>query len=613
MNQNPEWILANSKGSYASSTASFANTRTYHGLLVKTTNDHFSRSVLLSKLFETVALNGKNFSIDHNYYPGVQYPRGDEYLVGFSGFPVVESLYEVQGLKIRKRLTMHPTEDYVVLRYDFEGEKPDGFSLTPLLSFRSYHKVIRKGDRNFKVDSSENAVSFSSGDISLTIKSKGEFSMAPDWFFNVQYPMDQERGNNFEEDLYKPGQINFRDIPGFLEIPIFSGKDLNINFSGVSKLFSGNLSRYSERSNVVKSVVSKSTMLITDNNIMAGYHWFGPWGRDALISIPGLCLVTGRFDKAKNILNSYKNSAVGGMVPKRIEDDSDFRTVDTSLWFVYALHEYLRYSGDWQFSQKLLPFVSEILNTYITGNDMFKLDGPFVRTVTAPLTWMDAFFNEKAVTPRIGLPIEVNALWFNALETFKFLAEKNHETIAENILDMSLTLKEKFRSKFVKNNSILDVSDPDDASIRPNFLFAYSLPFNVMENFGDFRKIADEKLLTHFGLRTLSPDDPKFAGEYSGNQEKRDTAYHNGTVWPWLIGPYISAVGKSGMKVAEAWRYFSPLLKMQYIPEIFDGNSSGIPRGCLMQAWSYGEIMRVFHEYVNTHATKGGVDPAGNI
>ena len=598
MNQNPEWIIANSRGSYASSTASFANTRSYHGLLVKTVNNQFGRFVLLSKLFETVVLDGKTFSLDHNYYPGVQYPRGDKYLTGFSDFPVIESVYGINGMKIRKRLAFHPTEDYLVLSYDFAGEKPESLKLTPLLSFRSYHQVIRKSDRNFDVSTTGNTVNFSSEGLTLTLKSEGEFSEAPDWYYNLQYPMDQERGNNFEEDLYKPGEINFQDIREGIEIRIFSGSDLNISFSKTSRLFSENLNRYPGKSNLAKSVVLKSTMLVTDSNIIAGYHWFGPWGRDAMISMPGLCLFSGQFDKAKKILESYRNSSKGGLIPRRIEDDNDIGTVDTSLWFVYSLYEYLRYSGDWSFAQKMFPFVSEILNAYITGNDMFRLDGPFIRTITAPLTWMDAFFDGKSITPRIGLPIEVNALWFNALETFMFLAEKNHEAMAENIPDMNQSLKEKFRSKFVKNNSILDVSDPDDISIRPNFLLAYSLPFNVMDNFSDFRKIVDEKLITHTGLRTLSPEDPKFIGEYRGNQKERDAAYHNGTVWPWLIGPYISAIGKSGMKVADAWRYFSPLFKMQYIPEIFDGNGSGIPGGCLMQAWSYGEIIRAYYEYV---------------
>ncbi|MGC9124048.1 MAG: amylo-alpha-1,6-glucosidase [Thermoplasmata archaeon] len=587
-----EWIITNKNGSYSSSTVSFANTRTYHGILVKKISENYDRFVLLSKFFEKIKKDGEKFFIDTNFYPNVIYPEGFKYIENFKVFPIPEFDYRINELKIKKIILLDTYFDTVFIKYEFIGEIPDEIDLFPLLSFRSNHTVIRKGMRSFNLNISD-IVTFSLNDLFINFKVPGKFIKNEDWYYNFQYVIDKERGSNYEEDLFNPGYFALENPPRKFVVKISSDKIKNNDFNSAKATYLKYLEKNSTK--LLKKISMASNFLITNDDIIAGYYWFGPWARDAFISIPGLFLVKKKFEEAKRILLKYGKSMKNGIIPKNLEKGDEI-TVDTSLWYIYAIYKYYEYTKNKNDLITFYPYVKEIVDSYIKGNDKFSLDNNFIRIRDSPLTWMDANYGNVSVTPRIGLPVEVNALWYNAISCIEYFENELGLKTEPGLYDIKKSLEDNFLDKFLSNGRILDVADPDDSSIRPNFIFAFSLPFAIMHNFRDFKKIVDDELLTPYGLRTLSPKDQKFKSNYEGNWEMRDMAYHNGSVWPWLVGPYITASIKCGENPKKLLEYFKPLYNMIYLPEIFDGLNPSEPKGCIIQAWSYGEILRSYYE-----------------
>lgn len=588
---NREWLIANRNGSYSSSTISFANTRTYHGILVKNISQYYDRMVLLSKMFEVVYIN-KEFLLDSNYYPDVIYPDGYKYISKYRIFPIPYFEYALDNTIIKKSILIDPDMDNVFINYNITGEIPSKFKITPLISFRSFHSVIRKGMRSFKYSIS-GITNFEFEGLDLKISSPGSFIKNEDWYYNFQYPVEKERGTNFEEDLFMPGYFIIENPPKRFTLEI-SGEEISgKSFDEVKNRY---LERLYESKKTFKNMEMASNFLITRDDIIAGYYWFGSWARDAFISIPGLLLLDGRYREAFNILSKYANSMINGIIPKTYSKSDDYITADTSLWFIYALYKYYMYTKSKEDLLKLYPYAKKIIESYIQGNEKFVLDRYFIRTKDAPLTWMDANYGGKPVTPRIGLPVEINALWYNALSTMEFFNRELNIKNEPDTVEIRLGLESAFENKFVMDGKMLDVSDPDDVSIRPNIIFAFSLPFPVMRGFGNYMDTIDSELLTPLGLRTLSPNDPKFRPKYQGDWYSRDMAYHNGSVWPWLAGPYITASLNSGKNPKKLFNYFKGLYKLTYLPEIYDGLEPVEPKGCILQAWSYGELLRAYYE-----------------
>jgi predicted glycogen debranching enzyme len=357
------------------------------------------------------------------------------------------------------------------------------------------------------------------------------------------------------------------------------------------------------------------------SSIIAGYHWFGDWGRDTMISLPGLTLVTGRFDDARSILSTFASSCKNGLIPNLFpENPADspvYNTVDASLWFVHAAGRYLDYTGDLGFIEKIWPTIIEIVNSYFNGTDYsIRMDDDGLIEHSGQLTWMDAKIGDWEVTPRRGKACEINALWYNALIYAAEMGEKLGKDIAGIRKTAELTA-ERFRKKFhnPERNCLYDCisghgEDWKDGSIRPNQIFAVSLthtmlPFEIEKGIVN---IVAEELLTPYGLRTLSPADSRYSGFYRGNTEERDAAYHNGTVWPWLLGPYITAYAKVFKDKTETRDKLRDLLKgieehldtvcIGSISEIFDGDMPHEPNGCVSQAWSVAEVMRSYVENI---------------
>ncbi len=594
MDFNQEWLLANLNGSYSSSTISFANTRTYHGILVKSEQNNYNRYVILSKLYEELVFSGTQYTTDTNYYPGTIWPEGFKYIQDYSITPYPSVTFNMDGNTLKKSIVIDPDSDTVIIRYEFKEKIPDMIKLYPLLAFRSFHTTIKSGEKKFFSEAGDQFYSFTDGTFSLKISNVGKFNNKGFWYYNFIYPVEEERGTNSMEDLYMPGIINIEDIKNPLDIIITMEDNYSPNFSDILQKLA-NRGYNNEKDPAINALRISSTSFLLRNDLIAGFHWFGPWARDTFISMPGLVLVEGNFDLAKKIFLNYTSKMIENLIPNNLYSQSFERSADASLWFIYALYKYYNYSGDRAFVLSLLTKVEGIINTYISGNKDFSLDGKFIRVNTAPMTWMDGKNGNIVFTPRTGKPIEINALWYNALKSYAYFCNLAGHQPEKAVIDILSGFEREFASKFIIGGNIADTIDPVDTSFRPNFLFAYSLPFPLL-NEKNFLNKARLELATPYGLRTLSPENSGFRGTYSGPQSERDSAYHNGTVWPWLAGPYITACVRNGYNPYTLYRSFSELYSMDLVPEVFDGLYPANPKGCIMQAWSYGELIRSYYE-----------------
>ena len=355
--------------------------------------------------------------------------------------------------------------------------------------------------------------------------------------------------------------------------------------------------------------------------VIAGYPWFSDWGRDTMIALPGVCLATGRYDDAKKILRAFARSVDAGMLPNRFPDSGEapeYNTVDATLWFFVTAHRYLEASGDEEFVLgELLPVFEEIVAWHERGTRYgIKVDDDGLLRAGSPgaqLTWMDAKIGDWVVTPRHGKPVEIQALWYNALCILADL-RKRAGSLAESasLLARAKQVKERFVEVFwnAEASCLFDVVDGDrrDASVRPNQVFALALPYPLLakDKARSVLAVIEQKLLTPYGLRSLAPDDPAYRGRYEGDPASRDAAYHQGTVWSWLLGPYADALVKTNgavgkPKARKAIEGLTPHLLeagLGSISEIFDGDAPHAPRGCPAQAWSVGEALRVFKDFM---------------
>ncbi|MGC8608529.1 MAG: amylo-alpha-1,6-glucosidase [Thermoplasmata archaeon] len=602
MDFNEEWLIANKNGSYSSSTVSFANTRTYHGLLVKSDGDFYDRYVLLSKLFEEVTFSKRSYSLDTNYYEGTIFPEGFKFIESYSIVPYPFVTFNIDGNRIKKSVMVDVDSDTIIIRYEFLDKMPENISLYPLLAFRNFHKTIKKGDKKFTADDLKDFYRFSDGNFSLFISKVGKFYKKDLWYYNFRYPVEEERGTNSNEDLYMPGSIVIDKMSNPLDITITAENGSKIDYeSALGKFIKRG--RNSEKDPSINALRRDSSNFLLYDNIIAGFHWFGPWGRDTFVSMPGLVLIPRNYELARKIFEKYLISMKGNLIPNNLNEHSYNYSADSSLWFIYALYKYYEYSSDNYFISSIYDKIKMIIQSYIEGNDDFSLEGKFIDVKTAPMTWMDGKNGETVFTPRTGKPIDINALWYNALKSYVYFSNISGKKVEQNVMDILSDFKSEFVSRYFKDGTIADTIDPVDTSFRPNFLFAYSLPFPLMDQDLLIQK-ARRELVTPYGLRSLSPENPAFRETYTGSPYERDRSYHNGTVWPWLAGPYITAAVRIGYDPLEIYRYFAPIYTMAKVPEIFDGKNPEKPRGCIMQAWSYGELIRAYYEDILSSSKK---------
>jgi predicted glycogen debranching enzyme len=613
-----EWLETNGIGGFSASTIIGLNTRRYHGLLTAATKPPVGRLVLLAKLEETLVIDGRRYELSANQYPGVVHPKGFNYQTGFRLDPFPIFTYEVEGVRLEKSVFMVQGENTTVVEYRVFPSTPSvSLEIRPLIAFRDYHSTTHENDaqnRHVQIEDGLAVVKPYNDLPELFLAHNArEVDTNGFWYRNFQYPIEQERGLDFVEDLFSPCSLRF-DLGATRKASVIASTQAH-NIRDVDKL------RDTRTANDIIDMLARAAdQFIVERargkTVIAGYHWFADWGRDTMIALPGLTLTTGRTEVAKSILLEFAKHVDQGMSPNRFPDAGEtpeYNTVDATLWYFEAVQSLLQHTFDYEFvRENLYDVLKDIIEWHIKGTRYrIHVDDDGLLYSGEPgvqLTWMDAKVGDRVITPRHGKPVEIQALWYNALRVMEQLAERFNDTAAKDkFAAMSEKACESFNRLFWNGDKgcLFDVVNDDgfDVSIRPNQVIAISLTNSMVstERARSILRVVESELLTPRGLRTLSPNDPQYVGEYKGDPGRRDAAYHQGTVWPWLMGPYITAYSKTfgeaaGRDFAAKWflnfqNHFGEACLGQ-VSEIFDGDAPHHPRGCVAQAWSVAELLR---------------------
>lgn len=634
-----EWLETNGIGGFASSTIVGMNTRRYHGLLVPALHPPHGRIVALSCLQERATSQGEVWEFSCNRYVGAVHPEGYRYLQHFRLDPFPVFTYRLGDIEIEKQVFMIDGQNTTAVVYrPVSGEVT--LELQPLVAFRDYHHLTRQNPSlNGGSRASDGTVTLEPypGLPPMTLRHNGQFEEEGSWYYQFEYAEEAERGLDSVEDLYSPGKLTFHLQPGDRAVVLASTEsdaEAALSPDRIDELRETEVARRrgmqaSSDGDPFRQMLAASgdAFVVKGGNgrssIIAGYPWFTDWGRDTMIALPGLTLVTGRFEEARSILNVFAGACRDGLIPNRFTDSgegADYNSVDASLWFLHAVGRYLDYTGDEaSVSRDLWPVMAQILECYRDGTHYgirTDADGLLLAGEDGTqLTWMDAKVDDWVVTPRRGKPVEVNALWHHGLRVGAALAERfGDPDRASRFGADAERVKEAFERTFWNETQgcLYDVVDGEtrDASVRPNQVLALSLPESLISARRARRilQVVESRLLTPLGLRSLAPEEDSYRGIYTGDAYSRDGAYHQGTVWGWLIGPFVTAFvrvhGGSAEARQEAARYLEPFQQHLYdaglghISEVFDGDPGHTPKGCYAQAWSTAEVHRALVEDV---------------
>ncbi len=627
-----EWLETNGIGGFASSTVSGANTRRYHGLLTAATKPPLGRVTMLSKFEEMLRIDDKTFELSANQYPNAIYPDGYKYLKNFRLAPFPVWTFQIEGIEIEKKIFMVDGENTSVVQYKSKVRSSNSkvqLELKPLLSFCDYHQLQH--------ENADFNLSYEVGDGFIAVKPYAEIpplyfahnaqsiENTGVWYRNFEYAIERERGYDFREDLFQPFSLKF-DLSGNAIIIASTEKQT------VSEAQNFEKNEIRRRENLIKQTdakddFTKQLVLAADQfvvsrgagkTVIAGYHWFSDWGRDTMIALNGLTLATNRAEIAKSILLEFSRHISEGMLPNRFPDAGEipeYNTVDATLWYFEAVRAYVEKTNDYDFvREKLYEKLVNIILRHVCGTRFqIKVDSDgllHAGEIGMQLTWMDAKIGDTVFTPRAGKAVEIQALWYNALCIMtgfaeKFADEKDRRIYAE----MAIEAKTNFNRIFWNEpeECLFDVIDGEekDASVRPNQIFAVSLKNSIVD-VDRGKKVVEKveaELLTPLGLRSLSPKDKNYHSVYTGSPFERDSAYHQGTVWGWLIGAFVDAYrkvnpegNKTENRVNEILEGFKNHLTengIGQISEIFDADAPFKSRGCIAQAWSVAEVLRV--------------------
>jgi predicted glycogen debranching enzyme len=631
-----EWIVTNGLGSYASSTVIGLNTRAYHGLLIASLDPPVKRILFLSKFEERVEAGGREYLLPVNRYPGTIYPQGYTHLeqFRFERYPVF--VYRTGSTIIEKSVFMPFEENSTIVTYKvIETDAPIKISVLPIINYRDYHGRTHENEAwNFTQTLNPKGVEIRAfpGATTLYLQSDiAPYSTTGSWYKNFIYEAEAERGLEDREDQYNPGFFStrldhgsqFSIIASLVKRETFSPEGLRYRemyrLRGLLNRLPQSDPFYLALANAADTFIvkRKSTNAKT---IIAGYHWFADWGRDSMISIPGLSLVTKRDFEAKEIIRTFLSYLSDGLIPNIFPESGsidvlEYNAIDAPLWLINTCYRIYSETGTMDFITEVYPKLKEIIQAYAKGTKhgiRVDSDGLVVGDdEKVALTWMDAKIDGIPATPRRGKPVEISALWYNALKSMEAFATKlNNQNDQGYFAEFASKTKGSFNEKFwnERKRCLHDVlvDDRGDGRILPNQIISMALPFPVLneEKWRDTLRTVESELLTPVGLRTLSPFDPNYKGRYIGNPRERDTAYHQGTVWPWLFGSYVSAYvktyGADAKTLSFVQQLYAPFKKrlseagLGSISEIYDGDPPFYPRGCISQAWSVAEILRSY-------------------
>ncbi|HWE04756.1 MAG TPA: amylo-alpha-1,6-glucosidase [Tepidisphaeraceae bacterium] len=642
-----EWLLTNGLGGYSSSTVVGCNTRRYHGLLCAATNPPVGRVMALTRIAERIYLEDDAPDSPHelsvNQFRAGFHPHGWHYLRKFQLDQTARWEYEVEGIQIVKEVQLLWNRNVVGIRYTLESRRPRKlrFALAPFFSLRDFHGMRHSSDTNFEMSAKGRALKVTAYNHAAFLGGDaGSFQTHPDWWYNHYYAIENDRGSEDSEDLYSPGQFVLESESARASITVWASVDERTSFDWDEQLRLRSAGAAAARTApAAANVTDRPTLAAASpsiavarlvraagdfivsrkmpaggdgSTVIAGYPWFADWGRDTMISLPGLFLVTGRFEQAKQVLSVFAQYCSEGMIPNRFDDytnEPSYNTVDASLWFIHAVFEYLRYTGDRvTFDALLRPACQSILDGYRKGTrfniKMDEADGLISQgDAHTQLTWMDAKTNDVAFTPRQGKAVEINALWYHALKLM------GDESLAEKV---AASFKRAFWIS--PHQGLADVVDGSssqngypyrDLSLRPNQIFAVSLANSPLSE--DQRRavveVVQRELLTPMGLRTLARGDSRYCPRYSGDQYHRDACYHNGTVWAWPLGGFLSAFlrvnDRSAASIEHARGWLQPLIDQMLtncigqVAEIYEAEEPHRMVGCPAQAWSVAEVLRL--------------------
>lgn len=606
-----EWLLTNGIGGYAMGTVSGLNTRRYHGHLVAAIHPPTERMVLLAAV-DALVSNGNNpLGISANQYPGSIHPEGFHTIKSFSVDEVATWRYRVSGMEIEKRLALHPGVNAATIAYENVGKSPFTLILRPLVCHRDHHGNFHESagyPNNLRWLEGETHIEF--GGIPLVLgHPRAHREAVHGWYYRFEHSREIERGLPPRDDLFCPCELRYELQAG--EVAFLTAATQSVEPLVVDRTSDEPQHRLSV---MLKDAASRFIVETPERtSILAGYPWFTDWGRDTMISLPGLCLHTGRTELAKQILRDYAGQMRRGLIPNRFVESGeapDYNTVDATLWFVNAVYRTLDAEWDLDFAESLAPSLLQVFECHMKGtvfgigvdpeDGLLKQGEPGVQ-----LTWMDAKVGDWVVTPRHGKPVEISALWINALRAIEWIFTRL-ERPTKRFARAALKAEECFETKFWQPGlkHYLDTADPADATLRPNQVIAMALPFSPVDP--DHARQALETvtrdLLTPNGLRTLGPEESGYRGRFEGSMSERDAAYHQGTVWPWLLGPYVTALVRytgdrqEGKRILREARRMLTDYGIGGIAEVYDGDEPQTPGGCPWQAWSIAEILRSWVE-----------------
>lgn len=616
-----EVLRTNRAGSYTSTTIVDCNTRKYHGLLICPV-DQFGgeRFVLLSSLDTIILNNDKSFNIGIRKYAGDYFsPKGHKYIEDFTSD--TSRIYRVGGVIIKQeRLLVHYEEQFLLRFTIIDASEPMKIQVRPFLTFRNIHDLTHANmAADTRVEPVENGVRARMYEgfpyLNMQFSQKAEFIPVPDWYLGVEYLEEQRRGYDYKEDLFTPGFFEFNAKKG--DIVVFSASTKEEKTAGLKTKFTKSISVKIPRDSFKNCLRNAAQQFVEKRGgktlIIAGYPWFGAWGRDTFIALPGLALARKKLNLYRAVLNTQVSRMKDGMFPNMGDEQNPaYNSVDAPLWFFWALQQYILQGGKdcWErFGDAAKSIISAftsgtMFNIHMRENGLIYADAP-----GKSLTWMDAVVNGVPVTQRRGYAVEINALWYNAVcFTLEMAESKKDRNFTEQYGTLPELIKKSFMDTFWDDNAgyladYVNETEGKNMFVRPNMVIAVSLPYSMLEK-DQMKKvldIADKELVTIRGLRTLSPGNRLYKGVCRGTQEERDNAYHQGTVWPWLLGPFcegwLRIYGKQGVQKVKNLIYGLEEVMSEHgittISEIYDGDPPHAPQGAISQAWSIGEVLRI--------------------
>jgi predicted glycogen debranching enzyme len=632
-----EWLETNGIGGSASGTLSGANTRRYHGLLVAATLPPVHRMVMVAKLEELLVTTADTFHLSSNQYSGWIHPRGYRYLSTFHLAPCPTFVYQMGPNIVQKSVMMVHGENTTIVTYELlSAPEPAELVLFPYIAARDQATLARITQGVCLGASEEPGLivvqPYAEAPPVYISYIQGRFESRPVWVKNVEYHWELARGLDYQEDLICPGRLQFKVNPGE-RIRLVLSLDTR-SAADAENMVTRELARREALTHGVEDDFlfflrrAADTFVVkrgSGKTVMAGYHWFYDWGRDTMISLPGLTLVLGKPETARDILTTFSKYVHKGLLPCRFPDEGQaplYHTVDAALWYAYAAEKYLEATNDLEFARHVLhPTLAAIVAGYRAGTNFnihMAEDGLITQGQEGyALTWMDAKMGDWVVTPRRGKAVEINALWFNALVFLAELTESLCLGPTEELRTLATRVSTSFARQFwyKEGGYLYDVvsAGGNDPALRPNQLYALSLkrPLLAGDRARSVMRVVTEHLYTPLGIRSLSPTDAEFMARYEGDLARRDGAYHRGAVWGFLIGPYVTAYlnvfGRTPETLAAVRNMLRPFRHhllaagLGTVSEIFDGEEPFRPAGCISQAWSVAELLRIIYEELRGH------------